>query len=118
MATLWETRRGRLSWQVLQEYYVTMTTKLALPRSPEAVREDILSLRSWNPVGPDGEIMELAWTVQDRFGLSWWDALIAAAAIRSGCRWLLTEDLPEGQDIMGLTVVSPFEHLPRDCFEG
>ena len=114
MAALWETRRGRLSWQVLQEYYLNMTTKLSQPRDPEAVREDIVSLGSWHPVGPDGEVLELAWKVQDRFGMSWWDALIVAAAIPSGCRWLLTEDLQDGQNIMGLTVVSPFEHAPGD----
>ena len=114
MAALWETRRGRLSWQVLQEYYVTMTTKLATPRDSEAVREDVLSLRSWRPVGPDGDVMEVAWTIQDRYGLSWWDALIAASAIRSGCRWLLTEDLQDGQGLLELTVANPFLHAPVD----
>lgn len=114
MAALWETNRGRLSWQVLQEYYVTMTMKLDHPRDPEWVREDILSLRAWKPQGTDFESMEMAWSVQDRFGLSWWDALIVSAAIRTGSRWLLTEDLQGGQDLLGVTVVSPFDDAPED----
>jgi len=114
VAALWETARGRLSWQVLQEYYVTMTARLDHPRDPEMVREDILSLRAWKPLGVDFESMETAWTIQDRFGLSWWDALIVAAAQRSGSRWLLTEDLQAGQDILGVTVLDPFRHLPED----
>ncbi len=114
MAALWESRRGRVSWQVLQEYYVTMTRKLETPRDPEDVREDVLSLRAWKPVGVDFDAMELAWTVQDRYGLSWWDALIVAAAVRSGARWLLTEDLQAGQELLGVTVVNPFETEPGE----
>lgn len=112
MAALWNTRRGRLSWQVLREYYVTMTRKLDRPRDPTRVRDDVLALRSWNPGTTDFEAMELAWAVQDRYGLCWWDALIVAAGLRSGSRWLLTEDLQDGQDLMGITVMSPFARAP------
>jgi predicted nucleic acid-binding protein len=114
MAALWNTRRGRLSWQVLQEYYVTMTRTLDRPRDPARVRDDVLALRSWKPKATDFEAMELAWAVQDSYSLSWWDALIVAAALRSGSRWLLTEDLQDGQDLMGITVVSPFARTPED----
>lgn len=114
MAVLWESRRGRLSHQVLQEYYVTATSRLEPPRPLEDVREDVWALRSWKPHAPDYETMETAWTVQDRFGLSGWDALIVAAALRTGSRWLLTEDLQDGQDLMGVTVVNPFRHAPEE----
>lgn len=73
-----------------------------------------MALRAWKPTGTDFEAIEPAWTVQARYGLSWWDALIVAATLRSGSRWLLTEDLQAGQEILGLTVVSPFQSAPED----
>ena len=114
MAALWESRRGRLSHQVLQEYYVTATAKLDPPRDVEDVREDVWALRAWKPLPADYETLETAWAVQDRFRISWWDALIVAAAARCGSRWLLTEDLQDGQDFLGVTVVDPFRHAPGE----
>ena len=113
LGKLWELRLGRLSYQVLQEYYVTATLKLDPPRAVEDVREDILALLAWGPVETDRAAMEEAWRIQDRHGLSWWDALIVAAALRAGCAYLLTEDLQDGQTIQGLTVVSPFRVEPE-----
>lgn len=113
MAALWDTRRGRLSIQVLQEYYVTVTRKLDPPRTLDDARGDVLSLRAWEPVVMDEGILEDGWTVQDRYGFSWWDSLIVAAAARSGSRWLLSEDFQDGQEVFGLTVVNPFAHEPE-----
>ena len=108
MARLWEQRSGRLSIQVLQEYYVTVTAKLK-PGLPAALaREDVRNLALWNPVGTDVRLLESAWSLTDRYGFSWWDAQIVAAARRSGCDILLTEDMQHGQDIEGLTIVNPF----------
>jgi predicted nucleic acid-binding protein len=50
----------------------------------------------------------------DRYQLSWWDALIVAAAKAGRCRYLLTEDLHAGQDFGGLLVVNPFVTGPDD----
>jgi predicted nucleic acid-binding protein len=44
----------------------------------------------------------------DAAQLSYWDALIVAAAERGGCDRLLTEDLQHGQRLGALTVVNPF----------
>ena len=113
MALLWELRIGRLSTQVLQEYYVQVTRKLDPPRTTEEAREDVLALGVWRPTVIDLRVMERAWTVQDRFGFSWWDALIVAAALAGSCRYLLTEDLQDGQEVEGLRIVSPFAHEPE-----
>ena len=56
--------------------------------------------------------------MQDRFGYSWWDALILAAALQSGARYLLTEDLQSGQEVDTLTIVNPFEHTPEEILPG
>jgi predicted nucleic acid-binding protein len=114
MAHLWETGEGRISLQILQEYYVTVTGKLkpGLP-APEA-REDVAALRAWRPLEPDLSLLEEAWGVQDRFGFSYWDSLVVAAAQRTGCSLLLTEDLQHGQDLDGVTVRNPFLCSPGD----
>ena len=57
----------------------------------------------------DERIFAAAWSVQDRFRLSWWDALIVASARAAECSILLTEDLQHGQDLDGLRVVDPFQ---------
>ena len=111
-------RHWRLSYQILQEYYVTLTTKLDPPRSTEDARDDVGALRAWNPVGIDHHTIEAAWDVQDRFGYSSWDALIVAAALQSGCRYLLTEDLQTGQVIDTITIISPFEQDPKKILTG
>jgi predicted nucleic acid-binding protein len=108
LARLWEGRTGRLSSQVLHEYYVTVTAKLK-PGMPAAdARSDVRALLAWLVSVRPGELMEAAWHEQDQSHLSWWDALIVAAAKGSGCRALLTEDLQAGQDFGGLVVISPF----------
>jgi len=114
MAALWDEDAGRLSSQVLHEYYVTLTRKLDPVRSRAEAREDVGSLRAWTPLAVDHEVMESAWDVEDRYGLSWWDALIVAAALRARCSWLLTEDLQDGQEYFGIKVISPFTHRPEE----
>lgn len=112
MARLWETGAGRISTQVLQEYYVTVTWKLD-PGLPAAeAREDVLALRAWTPLEPGLDLLDDAWSVQDRYDFSFWDALIVAAARRLDCAVLLTEDLQDGQNLDGLVVRSPFLHAP------
>jgi predicted nucleic acid-binding protein len=112
MQHLWATRLGRLSVQVLQEFYVTVTGKLD-PGLPAAeARADVRALWTWRPVPVDGRVLESAWTVEDRFGLSWWDAQIVAAAQLADCRYLLTEGLQANQEFGALRVVNPFQTAP------
>ena len=118
MGSLWETGFGRLSYQVLQEYCITLTTKLDPPRASQDARDDVTALRAWNPVGIDHGTIEGAWDVQDRYGYSWWDALIVAACLQSGSRYLLSEDLQTGQIIDTMTIISPFEHDPEKILAG
>jgi predicted nucleic acid-binding protein len=112
MSRLWDTGTGRLSAQVLQEYYVTVTAKLDPGLPAGDAREDVLALRAWHPLEPDLELMERAWSMEDRWGFSFRDALIVAAARRLDCDLLLTEDLQDGQDLEGLRVRNPFLHPP------
>ncbi len=114
LSYLWETRRGRTSFQVLKEYYFTVTEKLKPGISPEIARNDVRSLLAWQPVRVNGRILHGAWDVQDRYRLSWWDALVVSAAEEGKCRYLLTEDLQPGQTIGSLTIVNPFRSAPSE----
>jgi len=118
LAVLWQERAGRLSWQVLQEYYVTATRKLEPPRDPADAREDVTSLVTWRPIAIELPTLDAAWGIEDRFGLSWWDALIVAAAQGGGCTHLLSEDLQDGQSFEALRVISPFTHRPESILRG
>jgi len=110
-AALWKSRAGRISFQVLQEFYVNVRQKW--PSAAEAARAEIRDLLAWHPVAIDGALLERGWKTQDRYRLSFWDAMIVAAANVSGCGYLLTEDLQSGQTLDGVTVVSPFHTSPE-----
>lgn len=108
MAALWERRTGRLSYQVLQEFYVMVTAKLKPGLDLDAARRDVRGLLAWKPLPVDARVLEGAWLIQDHHGFSWWDALIVAAAQAAGCRYLLSEDFQNGMGVGDLTVINPF----------
>jgi predicted nucleic acid-binding protein len=112
MRWLWTSRRGAVSVQVLQEDYSAVTRKLRHPIPRLEARRHVETLFAWGPIGIGDTVVRDAWQVEDRFGLSWWDGLIVGAARVAGCNYLLTEDLQDGQDLGGVTVVNPFRHVP------
>ena len=105
-AELWKSRLGRVSYQVLQESYVKVTGKW--PKARDAVQAEIRDLLAWKPVVVDAPLLEKGWNLQERYRLSFWDAMIVAAASAASCRYLLTEDLQSGQELDGVLVTSPF----------
>lgn len=111
---LWEGRNGRLSAQVLNEYYVTVTRKLKPGLGAREARDDVQALFAWAPLPVDAALVEAAFEIEDRFELSYWDALIVAAARLSAARYLLSEDLQEGQELDGVRVLNPFFSRPED----
>lgn len=113
MSALWTSRLGRTSVQVLNEYYVTVTRKLSPALPAEDARTDVRDLRSWVPVPVSAGLLDSAFAAEDRFGLSYWDSLIVAAAQAASCDYLLTEDLQDGQRLDSVTVVDPFAHRPE-----
>jgi predicted nucleic acid-binding protein len=110
-AELWKSRRGRVSFQVLGEFYVNAVRKQ--PAAREEARAEVRDLLAWNPVVTDAALLERGWKLQDRYRLSYWDALIVAAAKAASCRYLLTEDLQAGQQLDGIEVVNPFLRSPE-----
>lgn len=114
-AELWKRHQGRISFQVLQEFYVKVTRRW--PDARQDARAEVRDLLAWRPVSVDAEILVGAWRLQDRYRISFWDALIVAAAKAASCRYLLTEDLQAGQDFDGLLVVNPFRSTPASLLD-
>lgn len=117
---VWRRRCGRLSFQVLQEMYATLTRKLKPGIAPSKAQRIVRALQAWQPITVDLSVLERAWNLQERHSLSWWDALIVAAAQLGACRVLLTEDLQHGQVFGGVRVIDPFASpnlAPPDVLE-
>jgi predicted nucleic acid-binding protein len=103
-----EAGRAVLSTQVLQEFYVNVTRKLAEPL-PSAVAEAQVRDFALLPLVRVDEAMILAAIERTRsMSFSFWDALTLEAALRGGADRLLTEDLQHGQKIESLRVENPF----------
>jgi predicted nucleic acid-binding protein len=109
---LWRTGNGRLSMQVLSEYYSVVTQKLKPGLDVDRAREDVADLMAWQPETLTLELIREGWFIQDHFQVSWWDALIVASAKRQGCSILLSEDFHHHQAFDDLIVTNPFLIFP------
>ena len=107
LAHLWMDGSGRLSWQVLHEFYWNAVKKLRL--KPAAGREIVEDLSRWQPVDTSLGLIKEAWCWMDDAQLPYWDALILAAAERAGARYLLSEDFQAVRRFGELRIVNPFE---------
>ena len=105
---LWRRRCGRLSTQVLNEFYVNVTRKLNPAMPAGDARAEVRRYQRWQPWSVDHATVETAWAVESRFGLSYWDSLIVAAAQAQGCEVLLSEDLQHEQRLDRIQVINPF----------
>jgi predicted nucleic acid-binding protein len=110
--SLWEHGAGVVSWQVLHEFYVNAIRKLR--SSAMQARSTVDVFVEWQPVDTSHILIQRAWHWMDKVQLSYWDALIVAAAERCGCQWLLSEDFQAGQKLGSVTVVNPFRAFPDE----
>ncbi len=111
---LWQRSTGRISWQVLNEFYANAERKLRIPATD--ARKTVRAFSQWQPVGFNLDQIERSWHWMASSGLSYRDALIVASAETLGCRWLLTEDLQHGRRFGVLEVVDPFRSDPASLF--
>jgi predicted nucleic acid-binding protein len=105
---LWSDGTGALSTQVMQEFYVNATTKIAKPVTPAKARAVISRYAVWKVVMITPDSIIRASEIQERNRLSFWDAMIVTAAADAGATILYTEDLNHGQSIEGVHVLNPF----------
>lgn len=98
-----------LSAQVLQEFFVNATRKIAVPLTDEQAFEFIEILAQAPVVPVDLGLVIEAVAYKKRLGLSYWDAAIVAAAHALGAKILYTEDLCDGQLYGEVRAVNPFD---------
>jgi predicted nucleic acid-binding protein len=104
---LWNAGLGVLSMQVLQEFYVNVTKKIAAPLSREMARQVVNVYAAWCIETTPAEI-SAAFRIEDESRLGFWDSLIVAAAAKAGAVRILSEDLNPQQMIAGVRVENPF----------
>lgn len=105
---LWQSGHGALSVQVLQEFYVTVTSKVAQPLPAEEAADRVAELAVWHVFSPGAQDVLAAIALHRQSQLAFWDAMIVQAAAESGCAILWTEDLSHGQELKGVRVQNPF----------
>jgi predicted nucleic acid-binding protein len=105
-------RAGKLSLQVLQEFFAAATQKLGMSALDARGRIEVFSYL--DVVKLDVGDVLAAVDLHRLHALSIWDALVVRAAMMSGCRTLYTEDLQHGRRFEGLQVVDPFRPDEKD----
>lgn len=112
VAGVLQSGEGRISFQVIQETLSVITRKFQTAVSPDDTRQFLAGVLVplWR-VMPSQGLYERALDIQTRYGYSFYDSLIVAAALSAGCTRLLSEDLQHGQRIEGLSIENPFAAL-------
>lgn len=100
--------RAILSTQVLQEFYVSVTRKLAVPLDSESAEDVVRNLSVLPVIRIDTEKILAAIGRTRRMNVSFWDSLIIEAALAGGASRLFSEDLQHGRAIDGLKIQNPF----------
>jgi predicted nucleic acid-binding protein len=108
LAHLWASRTGRTSTQVLNEYYVCVTQRIQPGLAQGDARAKLRRYQQWQPWVIDHQTVETAWGLEARLQVDYWQALILASAMHSGCDAVLSDALPLARYDQ-LEVINPFE---------
>jgi predicted nucleic acid-binding protein len=105
---LWDSGKGCVSVQVLQEFYVTVTKKTKKTLDPGEARQVVHDLGLWRTFGPETADVLGAIDLARRHDVAFWDAMILWGAAQLGCAVVWSEDLNPDQTYDGVRVVNPF----------
>jgi predicted nucleic acid-binding protein len=105
----WENQSGTLSTQVLQEFYVTVTHKLAKKVDRQSARNIVQTYKAWPYHRITAEDIIEASELEKQYKLSFWDALIVISAQRTGATALYSEDMQHEQQIGNVKIINPFK---------
>jgi predicted nucleic acid-binding protein len=111
---LWKQRVGCLSFQVLQEFFVSVTARLPVPLSAAEAARKVAVFSEWTLHRPDKSDLFAAIELHQDLRIAFWDAMIIQSARRLGCRLLWSEDLNNGQTYAGVMVRNPFVEVVMD----
>lgn len=94
------------STQVVQEFYAAATRKLGMAR--DVAGRIVRGLLNLPVVIVDADSILTALTMEERYRISFWDALIVVAAEAGGAQVLYVEDLNNGPQYGQVVVRNPF----------
>ena len=109
------TRKGVVSYQVVQEFFNVALKRFAVPMTiPEAEQYLATVFRPLLAVYASQSLFSEALRITGRYRLSWYDSLIVAAATEAGCSILYSEDFQDGFKIGDVEIRNPFvdNHAP------
>lgn len=106
---LWTSQVGALSVQIMQDAYVTLTRKLDPPYSATDARQIVADLATWRSVveSTREDVLD-AIDGSERWGISFWDAMVLIAAQRAEATVVSSGHLNDGQSYDGVIVRNPF----------
>lgn len=100
---------GLISYQVVQEFLnVAMKRFTPVFSADDGERYFLTVFRPLLAVHSSPVLYQQALRFKERYRLAWYDSLIVAGAVESGCQTLFTEDLQHGMKVEGLEVKNPF----------
>ena len=105
---LWESKRGILSTQVMQEFYVIITRKIPSPLPIMDAKKILEYFMTWQVVINDTHTVLQAIDIQKKHGFSFWDSLILQSSIQGNADILFSEDMSDGLAIENLKIINPF----------
>lgn len=105
---LWDSNTGCVSVQVLQEFFVTVTKKVAKPLTVEEAALRTREFAAWRVFAPKADDVLAAISLHAQAKIAFWDAMVVLAAAESGCDVLWTEDLTDRQRLRGVQIRNPF----------
>jgi predicted nucleic acid-binding protein len=96
-----------LTLQAISEFYAVTTRKMIVPRADAAGQAaDWLDL--FPCVAASDSAVRTALSAASAGRASYWDALLLATAAEAGCIIILTEDLTDGEELVGVQIHNPF----------
>jgi predicted nucleic acid-binding protein len=98
-----------ISTQVLQELFVVLTQKLKPPMNDDIAANLIREYTRLKVVNINSDLILKAIEIKKKYKFSFWDALIAIAALEAKCRYLFSEDLKHGMKLETLEIINPFQ---------
>ncbi len=103
------TRKGMVSYQVVQEFFNVALRRFAHPMAVAEAEQYLGTVfRPLLAVQSSQALYSEALRLKDRHRLSWYDSLIVAAALEARCSVLYSEDLQHGQRFGDLRIENPF----------
>ncbi len=103
------TRKGVVSYQVVQEFFNVALRKFLQPLTVMEAEQYLGTVfRPLLAVHSSQAIFSEALRLTDRHRLSWYDSLIVACAMQADCEILYSEDLQHGRQFGKLVIKNPF----------